>query len=1125
MTNRAWVTLATNDSYGLGALVLAHSLRRLGSAYPAVVLITPSVTDAMRERLQAVFAEVITVDVLDSQDAAHLALLQRPELGITFTKIHCWNLTQYEKCVFLDADILVVQNCDELFEREELSAAPDVGWPDCFNSGVFVFKPSADTFSRLIRFAQERGSFDGGDQGLLNSFFSDWSTDSNKRLPFLYNVTSAAFYSYLPALKHFGQNLKIIHFIGPAKPWLQHYNFESQNVDAPEHLKGFLQLWWDLFRTCVHTQLDVSMGNIEEPSSEITRERIEDLPQFDEPELDYTTYEPALDPTSEFPWHHPDNQVETQDYEAYELDKNTFHDPWDMYRGNILPKSENSKEYVQPETADCSETRRYAWENTHYEPIIKKHVDYNPYNTFDNSDNSFYNHNDNITHQINVDNEINNKLFENNSMYNLPNHNASQTEYTQSYKEPHNDLPQHNYVEHNFHNTKNNIEAATPLQNKNNYIYCVHMDHEKPIYNNKNNEHKVHENGSEFVESYEDIRPRHPYDGFYLRHKATIDSRGIKLCSHEIPPIILHTSHSPPTDGLDDYEDAEDPMENGYYYDEGEETGVAGNLARVQPGVSLQREALDELSRRQGWESGNIDYMGADSFANIWAKISQTLNQGTSSPPKEPSPPKESPQAPVEKATEVQEVVEKLASASLDESNDIPVPAKEAAFAAGKPIDPVSQQDEKTEVPEPRPETVPEIESKSIITEVKTETPAATEVTSGIAVEQPVQSSPSEVENVSVSIPQTETPIDVPKADSESIIPTVSHETTVGESIPSQDIDHDKSISLKESENVHVPDPTKQTSIEPSVPESIQASPNTEVETVPTLDAVHEPKEMSSVSKSESAELATDAANECIETLHESKPVPEASVASTELASTPLPQEIETEKESLKSETCEVLDAKVAAESDKPQAPVSIVVPTPDPVPQIPEPTKPESDSVPQPILRLKKKCLVFRQPNLSRRQPKRRGFDKVEERRRPASKLQLKPPAAADPLPTPDSEFEDAATLAQSIIASELRTPTVTSASPTGLISPQLQSQEGLSVTKPDVPTPPVDPVSLSQIGVKPKSKPTTAAQIESSLAEKTEPEAPKKKVLKKVKKDGASSGEAPVPPPRKKEKKPKDK
>jgi len=55
----------------------------------------------------------------------------------------------------------VLQNIDDLFNREELSAAPDVGWPDCFNSGVFVFRPSADTYASLLQFAVTTGSFDG----------------------------------------------------------------------------------------------------------------------------------------------------------------------------------------------------------------------------------------------------------------------------------------------------------------------------------------------------------------------------------------------------------------------------------------------------------------------------------------------------------------------------------------------------------------------------------------------------------------------------------------------------------------------------------------------------------------------------------------------------------------------------------------------------------------------------------------------------------------------------------------------------------------------------------------------------------------------------------------------------
>jgi len=131
-------------------------------------------------------------------------LLGRPELGVTLTKLHVWTLTQYEKVVFVDADTMVsehqiitcsffllpfpflsflslllqsrltyffffhylflqiLQNIDVLFEgTADFAAAPDVGWPDCFNSGVFVCKPSMETFRRLLDKTAEIGSFDG----------------------------------------------------------------------------------------------------------------------------------------------------------------------------------------------------------------------------------------------------------------------------------------------------------------------------------------------------------------------------------------------------------------------------------------------------------------------------------------------------------------------------------------------------------------------------------------------------------------------------------------------------------------------------------------------------------------------------------------------------------------------------------------------------------------------------------------------------------------------------------------------------------------------------------------------------------------------------------------------------
>nr|XP_022901159.1 uncharacterized protein LOC111414167 isoform X2 [Onthophagus taurus] len=266
MSDFAWVTLATNDSYSLGALVLAHSLKQVGTKHQMVVLITPGVTNAMREKLTTVFNIVEEVNPLDSKDEANLKLLKRPELGITFTKLHCWRLIQFQKCVFLDADTLVLSNSDELFERDEFSAAPDVGWPDCFNSGVFVYKPSNETYSKLVDFALLKGSFDGGDQGLLNLYFSDWAhKDIAKHLPFIYNMCSTAVYSYLPAFKQYGKNAKIVHFIGPAKPWLQYFNTETLKVyPSPglQHLEETLQKWWNIFCSLIHPNLSKDMSGL-----------------------------------------------------------------------------------------------------------------------------------------------------------------------------------------------------------------------------------------------------------------------------------------------------------------------------------------------------------------------------------------------------------------------------------------------------------------------------------------------------------------------------------------------------------------------------------------------------------------------------------------------------------------------------------------------------------------------------------------------------------------------------------------------------------------------------------------------------------------------------------------------
>lgn len=258
VTDQAFVTLAVNDLYCQGALVLGQSLRNHGTARKLVVLITPQVSGALRVVLSRVFDEVIEVNLSASEDGTHLAFRKRPELGVTLTKLHCWTLTQYSKGVFLDPDTLVLCNIDELFERREFSAAPDPGWPDCFNSGVFVFQPSLRTHGRLLQHAMDHGSFDGADQGLLNGFFRDWaSADIRTHLPFIYNLSSSTVYTYGPAFQQFGASAKVIHFLGPRKPWS--YTYHPQTGSVVEQGSGvdrarpepFLSLWWAVYHAQV----------------------------------------------------------------------------------------------------------------------------------------------------------------------------------------------------------------------------------------------------------------------------------------------------------------------------------------------------------------------------------------------------------------------------------------------------------------------------------------------------------------------------------------------------------------------------------------------------------------------------------------------------------------------------------------------------------------------------------------------------------------------------------------------------------------------------------------------------------------------------------------------------------
>jgi len=170
---------------------------------------------------------------------ANLYLMGRPDLISTFTKIELWKQTQYKRIVYLDADMVALRAPNELLNMDtNFAAVPDVGWPDCFNSGLMVLNPNMAEYYSLLALAQRGISFDGADQGLLNMHFTDW-----ERLSFTHNCTPSANYQYVPAYRHFQSSISMIHFIGAEKPWAQGRDHRSNQGVYGE----LLARWWSVY--------------------------------------------------------------------------------------------------------------------------------------------------------------------------------------------------------------------------------------------------------------------------------------------------------------------------------------------------------------------------------------------------------------------------------------------------------------------------------------------------------------------------------------------------------------------------------------------------------------------------------------------------------------------------------------------------------------------------------------------------------------------------------------------------------------------------------------------------------------------------------------------------------------
>ena len=245
----AYVTLVTNRDYADAAIALVRSIALTGTKADIVVLHTGAVDANDLEPLKALGAHCIEAELLDTSpefNARHQRDRLHADAPFTkgnkpafhtpldnFAKLRLWELEQYDNCVFIDADAIVVHNIDRLFAYPEFSAAPNVyeGLGDFhrLNSGVFTAKPSKATFAAMMQRLDRPDVFwRRTDQTFLQDFFPQWHG-----LPVFDNMLQYVWFN-MPEL----WDWKSVHVV--------HYQYEKPwQADHPKRaqLQPLIDLW------------------------------------------------------------------------------------------------------------------------------------------------------------------------------------------------------------------------------------------------------------------------------------------------------------------------------------------------------------------------------------------------------------------------------------------------------------------------------------------------------------------------------------------------------------------------------------------------------------------------------------------------------------------------------------------------------------------------------------------------------------------------------------------------------------------------------------------------------------------------------------------------------------------
>lgn len=222
---KAYITLLSTNEYLDGVLALYQSLQDVGSQYPLVVAVTNNIHPFAREIMNELKIEMIELEEFSfTEDCKkRLRAFGAHHWVHTASKLQIFGLTQFEKLVFLDSDMLVLKNIDHLFECPHMTAAEDSPMlyaedreSHCqLNSGLMVIEPSKEVEKSLKELSLSNLL---PDQELIRLQYPDWKNEKNLHLPCTYNLFALYWEKYYKSGINIG-DIYVLHFIGKEKPF------------------------------------------------------------------------------------------------------------------------------------------------------------------------------------------------------------------------------------------------------------------------------------------------------------------------------------------------------------------------------------------------------------------------------------------------------------------------------------------------------------------------------------------------------------------------------------------------------------------------------------------------------------------------------------------------------------------------------------------------------------------------------------------------------------------------------------------------------------------------------------------------------------------------------------------